>query len=31
VLAGLSRRIVPAIKARSVGTAADVDAFLSEL
>jgi [acyl-carrier-protein] S-malonyltransferase len=31
VLAGLSRRIVPGVKARSVGTAAEVDAFLSEL
>jgi [acyl-carrier-protein] S-malonyltransferase len=30
VLAGLSKRIVPDLKARSVGTAAEVDAFLSE-
>ncbi len=30
VLAGLSRRIVPDLKARSVGTAAEVDAFLSD-
>jgi [acyl-carrier-protein] S-malonyltransferase len=30
VLAGLSKRIVPGLKARSIGTAAEVDAFLSE-
>jgi [acyl-carrier-protein] S-malonyltransferase len=30
VLAGLSKRNVPGLKARSVGTAAEVDAFLSE-
>jgi [acyl-carrier-protein] S-malonyltransferase len=30
VLAGLSKRIAPGLKARSVGTAAEVDAFLSE-
>jgi [acyl-carrier-protein] S-malonyltransferase len=31
VLAGLSRRIVPELRARSVGTAAEVDAFLTDL
>jgi [acyl-carrier-protein] S-malonyltransferase len=30
VLAGLSKRIVPDLKARSVGTAAEIDAFLSD-
>jgi [acyl-carrier-protein] S-malonyltransferase len=30
VLAGLSKRIVPGLKARSVGTAAEVDAFLGD-
>jgi [acyl-carrier-protein] S-malonyltransferase len=30
VLAGLSRRVVPELKARSVGTAAEIDAFLAE-
>ena len=30
VLAGLAKRIVPGLKARSVGTAAEIDAFLRE-
>jgi [acyl-carrier-protein] S-malonyltransferase len=30
VLAGLAKRIVPGLRARSVGTAAEIDAFLSE-
>jgi [acyl-carrier-protein] S-malonyltransferase len=30
VLAGLAKRIVPEVRARSVGTAAEVDAFLGE-